>query len=144
MRLDFNRDETRKALELLKPDGELFEIRGIKGKENISGYFTDIESAVNALAGYSFRDSANWQLYFTLNQINPACYSRGQSNKFLSSSYGNKLTTTSKNDITSYRLILIDFDPQRPSETSSSNEELEAAHKLGGMKEEALNSTDER
>ena len=128
MRLDFNTDETRKALELLKPDGELFEIRGIKGKENISGYFTDIDSAVNALAGYSFRDSANWQLYFTLNQINPACYSRGQSNKFLSSSYGNKLTTTSKNDITSYRLILIDFDPQRPSETSSSNEELEAAH----------------
>ncbi|MBQ5563198.1 MAG: hypothetical protein IIT39_07415, partial [Clostridia bacterium] len=128
MKLDFDTAETKKALEILKPNGELFEIRGIRGKENISGYFTDIDSAVNALAGYSFRDTANWQLYFTLNRINPACYSRGQSNKFVSSTYGSKLTTTSRNDITSYKLILIDFDPQRPSETSSSNEELEAAH----------------
>ena len=45
MKLTFNKEEVKKALELLKPDGEPFEIRTIskKGEKNIvyHGFFTD-------------------------------------------------------------------------------------------------------
>ena len=128
MKININAEEVKRALELLKPNDELFEIRGIKGKENISGYFTNAENAINALESYNFRDTANWQIYFSLNKINTACYSREQCNKFISSNYGNKLITTSDNDILHYEWILLDFDTERPSGTSSSNEELEKSH----------------
>lgn len=128
MKININADEVKRALELLKPNDELFEIRGIKGKENISGYFTNAENAINALESYNFRDTANWQIYFSLNKINTACYSREQCNKFISSNYGNKITTTSDNDILNYEWLLLDFDTERPSGTSSSNAELEKSH----------------
>ena len=128
MKININAEEVKRALELLKPNDELFEIRGIKGKENISGYFTNAENAINALESYNFRDTANWQIYFSLNKINTACYSREQCNKFISSNYGNKLITTSDNDILNYEWLLLDFDTERPSGTSSSNEELEKSH----------------
>ena len=128
MKININAEEVKRALELLKPNDELFEIRGIKGKENISGYFTNAENAINALESYNFRDTANWQIYFSLNKINTACYSREQCNKFISSNYGNKLITTSDNDILNYEWLLLDFDTERPSGTSSSNAELEKSH----------------
>lgn len=128
MKININAEEVKRALELLKPNDELFEIRGIKGKENISGYFTNAENAINALESYNFKDTANWQIYFSLNKINTACYSREQCNKFISSNYGNKLITTSDNDILHYEWILLDFDTERPTGTSSSNEELEKSH----------------
>lgn len=128
MKININAEEVKRALELLKPNDELFEIRGIKGKENISGYFTNAENAINALESYNFRDTANWQIYFSLNKINTACYSREQCNKFISSNYGNKLITTSDNDVLNYEWLLLDFDTERPSGTSSSNEELEKSH----------------
>lgn len=128
MKININAAEVKRSLELLKPAGELFEIRGIKGKENISGYFTNAENAINALESYNFRDTANWQIYFSLNKINTACYSREQCNKFISSNYGNKIITTSDNDILNYEWLLLDFDTERPSGTSSSNAELEKSH----------------
>ena len=130
MKIHINNCEVKAALDIFKPNGELFEIRGVKGKENISGYFTNVNNAINALEDYNFRDTANWQIYFSLNRINPACFSREQCNKFISSSYGNKVITTSDGDIFDYEWILIDFDTERPSGTSSSDKELEKSHQV--------------
>ena len=128
MKININAAEVKRSLELLKPAGELFEIRGINGKENISGYFSNADNAINALESYNFRNTANWQLYFSLNNINTACYSREQCDKLVSSSYGHKINTTSDSDILDYEWILIDLDTERPTGISSSNTELERSH----------------
>ena len=44
MKININAAEVKRSLELLKPAGELFEIRGINGKENISGYFSNADN----------------------------------------------------------------------------------------------------
>ena len=58
MKLTFNKEEVKKALELLKPDGEPFEIRTIskKGKDGTiySGYFTDTEKVVEVLSKHEY------------------------------------------------------------------------------------------
>ena len=45
-----NPTEVRKALNILKPNGELFEIRILaKPKKTLSGYFTNIDLAIDEL-----------------------------------------------------------------------------------------------
>ena len=51
----FNEQELRKALRLLKPNHELFEIRfiGNSGKLNFSGYFTDTDILIERMKNLS-------------------------------------------------------------------------------------------
>ena len=125
MRFVFDEQEIRKAVAVLKPNGELFEIRYIPTTKNryeiYSGYFTSADTLINELSRFEPREQGN--LYFTLNKINQACYSRTQRDRFIKTS-----GSTSDNDIVGYQWLMIDFDPERPSDTSSSNDELEAAH----------------
>lgn len=90
--------EIRKAIALLKPDGQLFEIRyiGESGRLNFSGYFTDADVLIDKLNHLAPTESGN--IYITLNAINEACYSRQQHNKFVK----NCKNTTSDNDIVGY------------------------------------------
>ena len=37
-------DKIREALAIIKPNGQLFEIRILQGKQTISGYFTSVET----------------------------------------------------------------------------------------------------
>ena len=111
--------EVRKTLNLIKGDGELVEIRILSAnrKENISGYFKSIDKAIECLKK---QDLSQSNVYFVLNRINDACYSRLQRDKFVLSK-----TTTGDNDIEVRDWILIDLDPKRPSGTSSTQEQVE-------------------
>ena len=119
--MNINEQEIRKALAILKPNGELVEIRIIQGRAVYSGYFTEPETLIKSLKAINL--SGNCNVYFTLNQINKGCYSREQRDRFIKNP-----ATTGDNDITGYKWLMIDFDPARPSKTSATDTELEEAH----------------
>ena len=114
-----NELELRKAIQCLKPDGQLFEIRIIGKQKPISGYFKSADELVKA---FDTVDIRNANVYITLNQVNEACFSRAQSEKFIKGA-----NATSDTDIDGYNFLFIDIDPQRPAGISSSNEEYKAA-----------------
>lgn len=121
---DMDENEIRKALSVLKQPGKLFEIRVLRksGSKSytMSAYFNDIDTAIKKMKSTKVWKNSN--VYFTLNEINPACFSREQHNEFIEST-----KTTDDPDILSYKLMLVDLDPERTKEVSSSEEELVAA-----------------
>lgn len=114
-------EEIRKAIHLLRGDDKLFEIRIIspRSKEPVSGYFKSADMAIECLKKQDLTDT---NVYMVLNTINEACYSRVQRDKFM-----RVKTATTDNDITSREWILIDLDPVRPKDTSSTREQLQKA-----------------
>jgi replicative DNA helicase len=119
-----NENEIRKAINILHPNNTLFEIRAIDGKWNASGYFRSAEAAIEQLKVAKIRPKAN--IYITLNDISADCFSRTQSNKIIEYAKA----TTADSNITGYRWFMVDLDPKRVSDVSSSEEELEAAKSL--------------
>ena len=113
--------EIYKAISLLKPNNQLFEVRLI-GDRPMSGYFRDAETLIKAFDTVDFR---NYNAYITLNYVKDALYSRQQADKFLKSK-----TTTQDSEIEGYEWLFIDFDPERPSGISSTDEELKIAGEL--------------
>ena len=106
--------------------GSLVEVRVIDNRGKIySGYFKSVDAIINAIRPY---DKMPVQIYFTLNEINDGCYSRVQHDKIVMVS--SKEPTTGDNDIDRRRFVLIDLDPKRPAGVSSTNEELEHAHRM--------------
>lgn len=89
-------DQLRKALSVLKPDGELFELR-VFGKHKgdvYSGYFTDADTAIDELSKIRLDGKS---VFFTLNGINEACYGRAQHDEFMQG-----VTTTGDVDVVTY------------------------------------------
>lgn len=119
-----NPDEVRKWHRAFKHDGELFEIRLLAGKNDktYSGYFTDVEDAIKAII--PFDATKMYQVYFTVNEVNPACSSRKQYNQFMIVSG----SATSKNDIVHRWVLPIDIDVKRPTDISSTDEEKNYAY----------------
>lgn len=113
----------RQALNVLKPDGVLFEIRLLrkqgKGNQTRSGYFRSVDLAVECLEKFYLK---GWNCFWTLNTIDNACYSRQQCDRITEPT-----ETTSDDDVTAYEWLLIDFDPVRKTGISSTDEELKAA-----------------
>jgi len=121
----FNEQEIRKTIAVMKPDGQLFEVRAIYGNRQVySGYFQDADTLIDAMRKLHPKDC---NVYMTLNTINPACNSRSQYGHFEKS----PKNTTSDNDVWGYEWLFIDLDPDRPSGTSSSDEELKEAKSVG-------------
>lgn len=116
-----NEEELRKALSVLKPDGELFEIRIITSdrKKTISGYFKNADKLISAMNTVDLRDA---NVYFILNRLKEECYSRIQHDCFRAG-----VNTSSDTDISDYEFLFVDIDPERAAGISSSKEELEAA-----------------
>lgn len=110
--------------DVFKGNSALTEIRILDGKRTYSGYFTDVERMINAIM--PFDNSPHAQIYFTLNCINDACYGRAQKDKIIAV---NREPTTGDSDIVGRTHVLVDIDPKRPAGVSSSNEELEYAHR---------------
>lgn len=110
--------------DIFKGNNALTEIRVLDGKRTYSGYFTDVERIIAAIM--PFDNSPHAQIYFTLNCINDACYGRAQKDKMLQVY---REPTTGDTDIVGRTHVLIDLDPKRPAGVSSSNEELEYAHR---------------
>lgn len=120
-------EEIKKALAILKPDGELFEVRLLEsnGKGNYSGYFTDPEFMIRQLN--ELQELKKYNAYISLNRIKRECYSRDQKDRFVK----NVKTQTSDTDIEGYTYLFVDVDPKRPAGVSSTNEQLEKAKETG-------------
>lgn len=126
MKYEFDESEVRKALTVLVPEGNPFEVRFISGKRNWSGYFVDHKVCTDAIAASDIDPNA--QAYFVLNPVVAQCYYKSQHDKIL---YG--ATTTSDDNIASLSWMFIDLDAIRPSDTSSTDEQLEAAKAKGRL-----------
>ena len=116
--------ELRKTIEVLKPDQQLFEVRifGADKRKILSGYFTDCDTLISALDNVDLRGK---NIYFTLNRVKRALYSRTQHDKFVLN-----VNTTSDSDIERYEWLFVDLDPERPADISSTDEELANALEL--------------
>lgn len=98
------------------------EVRILSSYATYSGYFRDYDVLIRQMRALGNVEGA--QVYFVLNQIADACYSRVQCEKFVKKA---KQTTTD-GDIVRRRWVLIDLDPRRPAGVNSSDDELEKAH----------------
>lgn len=119
-----NEIEIRKALDVLKPNGEIIEVRVIGSSRNriFSGYFKSVDNLIKAIQ--PFRDE---NIYFMLNDINEDCYNREQCEKIIQS----PKHTTNDSEIAIRNYILIDIDPKRATGVSASLEEVEKAKDVG-------------
>lgn len=116
--------EIRKAIQVLKPDGELFEVRIINGKLVSSGYFRDADTLIRCL---KTQNLVGGNVYFTINRLNDACYDRKQKNHFEKTTKA----TTSDNDVIGYEFFFVDIDPKRPTDTSSTEAQITVAKAIG-------------
>ena len=109
--------------DIFKDNHELVEIRILdpETKRSYSGYFTDIETILREIKRY---EKSN--LYFTLNVIDNACYSREQHDKIST----RPKSTTSDHEIIGRKWCLIDIDCEKPSDTNSTDEEKELAKEV--------------
>ena len=110
----------RQWYETFKDNHELVEIRILdpETKRSYSGYFTDIETILREIKRYE-----KCNLYFTLNVIDPACYSREQHDRIST----RPKSTTSDMEILGRKWCLIDIDCEKPSDTNSTDAEKELA-----------------
>ena len=110
----------RQWYETFKDNHELVEIRILdpETKRSYSGYFTDIETILREIKRYE-----KCNLYFTLNVIDPACYSREQHDRIST----RPKSTTSDAEILGRKWCLIDIDCEKPSDTNSTDSEKELA-----------------
>lgn len=106
----------RQWYDVFKDNNELVEIRILdpNTKKSYSGYFTDIETILREIKPYE-----NCNLYFTLNVINDACYSREQHDRIST----RPKSTTSDHEIIARKWCLIDIDVEKPADTNSTEEE---------------------
>lgn len=116
--------EVRKAIEILQPEGDVFEVRilGTAKKDSISGYFKDPETMLNAFDTVNLK---NRNVYITLGRVKQECFSRSQCERFLSNAQA-----TSDSEIIGYQWLFVDLDPVRTAGISSSAEELKEAELL--------------
>ena len=116
-----NIDTIRKWWDVFVGAEGFTEVR-ILGKFTYSGYFKSLDNLLEAIQPYA--EMEDEQIYFVLNEIDPACYGRKQCEKFVKT----PKITTNDSDIINRRWVLCDFDPVRRSGTNSTDEQLGYAH----------------
>ena len=122
-----NGNEMARAIQVMKPNNQLFEVRLIyNSKKMFSGYFRSMDALWNAFSAID--NYADCNIYMTLNTLNDQCYTRYQRDIFVR----NADATTSDNDVIGYDWFLVDLDPKRPTKTSSTDEQIEMARILCG------------
>lgn len=132
----FDPEEIARTIALLKPNGELYEVRiiGVDGRIR-SGYFRGASKLIQELGRQDLRGA---NVYFTLQRVHEGCEARLQWEQFIEAGGRAKIPTTSDNDVTEYCYIPIDIDPTRPAGISSTDEELEEADNVRAMVEEHM------
>ena len=120
---DENAKEIKKSLEKILAPGQVAEVRAIgtidespKHPRVMHGYFDNIDEMAIAAADLTQHYCA---VYFTPNPVNPELLERAK-NKVQPAISGG---STADNDILKRNWLLIDLDPVRPANTSSSKEE---------------------
>jgi len=113
------------SLSILFEPGDVVELRALGKRKNEvqSGYFKDFAKLSEVARTL---DVTNEQkgIYVVLNQVNPALYARSPDKLTPARA---QPTTTSDQDIVKRRWLPVDFDPVRPSDISSTDEEHGAA-----------------
>ncbi len=121
-------------LDIFFRPGHIIEVRALGKIKNAvqSGYFKDfakLEEKINILD----KAGEHKGIYFVLNKINPALYARRPDSL---SAPREGIATTSDADIERRFWLPVDFDPARPAEISSTDEEHEAAlHRARDVRE---------
>ncbi len=108
-------EEIRRTLDVFFDPNQVVELRAFKGRITASGYFDDHD--VLAREAHKL-DVAGYQAYVTLNEVDPALLARA-ANRIIEY----PKATTSDRDVVRLRWLPLDFDPVRPSNISSSEEE---------------------
>lgn len=119
-----NEVEFRKTIDILHPNGEVFELRVLGGKQVMSGYFNSADKAWEYVRQYP-----NETFYIIFNRIDNGCLSRLQGGQLLVSTYNQKLSTTTDKDIVRRRWVFIDIDTKKPTGVSATDEEKAKALK---------------
>ena len=105
--------------DIFKSSCPLTEVRLLgQGGRTFSGYFTDPETMISQM-----RQFQGVGAFATINEIKDSCYGRSQHDVIVSK----PKATTSDNDIERRRWILIDIDPDRSSDTNSTDEQKDLA-----------------
>ena len=124
MKQYFDENEIRKAIAIMKADDQLYEIRIHGGtKKIISGYFRGADKLIAELKKLRKQDLDEANIYISLNKINDACYDRKQ--RDVLRTYND--ATTSDTDVVGYDWLMVDLDPVRPKDTSSTASQIEKA-----------------
>ncbi|MCA9200800.1 MAG: AAA family ATPase [Planctomycetales bacterium] len=107
-------------------EGQTFEIRVLKASQkgsrytqNWFGYFDDPAAAISELSKFEYWPAA----YFTPQRIKPELFARA-ANRIAPAK---DVPSTADGDVTDYRWLLIDLDPNRPAGISSTQTELDLA-----------------
>jgi archaellum biogenesis ATPase FlaH len=109
--------------DVMRGDNELVEVRLIGSNKTASGYFTNPKTLIEAVKPYT--DAFN--VYFTLNKIDPACYGREQRDRILQ----RVKNTTADHEIIARDWVLVDLDAKRLSGVCSTKEEAMKAYEKG-------------
>jgi hypothetical protein len=116
---DENTGEIRWAIEVLFEPGDVVELRAFKERTTVSGYFDDHEELVEQAAKL---DDRGFAVYVTINLVKPTLLARAHNRV-----KHHPKATTSDADITRRRWLPLDFDPVRPADLSSTEQEKKAA-----------------
>lgn len=106
----------RRWWSLERNNGNLTEVRAIGNGLTYSGYFKSIDNLIKEI-----RPLTDMNLYYVLNSIDDACYSREQCEKMVKK----PKNTTQDKEIIGRDFIVIDLDPIRPTGVNATDEELQ-------------------
>ncbi len=112
--------EITRAHELLFEPGQVVELRALKARETVSGYFDDGEALAQKAVEL---DGRGYVVYVTLNEVDPALLARAENR----ARRVYREPTTSDSGIVRRRWLPLDFDPVRPAGVSSTDKEKGAA-----------------
>lgn len=115
-----NEQQVYQWFDIFKHNKELVEIRLIGSNRTASGYFTDAQTLINAIRPYT----DDYNVYFTINQVNDACYGREQKDRVVQ----RPKNTTQDSEITARDFVLLDLDAKRLTGTNATREEAIKAY----------------
>jgi len=114
----YNLEELGRAIELLLAPGCVYELRCLGTKQGtVSGYFSDYMELGIAATQYSGQCDG---VYLVLNPVNPRLIHRSPNR---TKSWVKKGETTTDEEVSERRWLLVDFDPVRPSGLSATDDE---------------------
>lgn len=109
--------------DIFKNNNELVEVRLIGSNKTASGYFTDAETLIREVKPYT----EAYNVYFTINRVNPGCYGREQRDKIVIK----PKNTTTDAEIVGRDYVLIDLDSKRLTGVCATKEEATKAYNKG-------------
>ncbi len=124
-----DRETIAEAIRVLFEPGQVVELRVPKAGKlgTVSGYFNDYAKLAEELERLSGNAPA---VYYSLNPVNPALLARANNH---TNPYAKGTTSDAADNILKRRWLLIDCDPVRPSDISSTDEEKEAARRMAAQ-----------